>query len=133
MYYTIKASNNKGADQTARMRRLIYIFVVRIWQKKKGFLMTWLKYSLQEKRDTHTVLSHSPDLCPIKHRVTLPDATGSIGEWLSFGRVSSNDSDRYFTLFHGCRIYTSHVMRKAVFGACDQVRLKPACSASETS
>ena len=35
------------------------------------------------------------------------------------------------------RVYTvcqmSHVMRKPVFGVCDQVRLKPACLASETS
>ena len=30
-YYTIKAANNKGADQTAWMRRLICAFVVRIW------------------------------------------------------------------------------------------------------
>ena len=29
--------NNKGADQTVQMRRLICAFVVRIWQK--GFLM----------------------------------------------------------------------------------------------
>ena len=27
----------------------------------------------------------------------------------------------------------SHVMRKHVFRVCDQVRLKPACSATETS
>ena len=33
-YYTIQAANNKGADQTARMRRLICTFVVRIWQKQ---------------------------------------------------------------------------------------------------
>ena len=32
-YHTISAVNNKGADQTARMRRLICAFVVRIWQK----------------------------------------------------------------------------------------------------
>ena len=31
-YYTIKSANNKGAEQTARMRRLICAFVVRIWQ-----------------------------------------------------------------------------------------------------
>ena len=29
--------------------------------------------------------------------------------------------------------HMSHVMRKPVFGVCDQVRLKPACSATETS
>ena len=27
----------------------------------------------------------------------------------------------------------SHVTRKPVFGVCDQLRLKPACSADETS
>ena len=39
--YTIKAANNKGADQTAWVRRLICAFVVRIWHET-GFLMTWL-------------------------------------------------------------------------------------------
>ena len=41
-YYTIYVANNKGADQIARMRRLICTFVVRI-VPKTGFLMTWLK------------------------------------------------------------------------------------------
>ena len=36
-----KAANNKGADQTMQMRRLICAFVVRIWHKT-CFLMTWL-------------------------------------------------------------------------------------------
>ena len=31
---TIQAANNKGADQTARMRRLICAFVVHIWHKQ---------------------------------------------------------------------------------------------------
>ena len=31
------------------------------------------------------------------------------------------------------RFYMSHLTRKPVFGVCDQVRLKPACSATETS
>ena len=43
MCYTIEAANKKGADQTARMCRLIYTFVVHIWHKT-GFLMTWFKY-----------------------------------------------------------------------------------------
>ena len=34
MYYTIQAANNKDADQTARMRMLICVFVVRIWHKQ---------------------------------------------------------------------------------------------------
>ena len=36
-----KQRKNKGANQTAGMRRLICGFVVRIWHKT-GFLMTWL-------------------------------------------------------------------------------------------
>ena len=31
---TISAANNKGADQNARMRRLICAFAVRIWHKQ---------------------------------------------------------------------------------------------------
>ena len=31
---TISAANNKGVDQTAWVRRLICVFVVRIWQKQ---------------------------------------------------------------------------------------------------
>ena len=38
----MKAANNKGADQTARMRRLICIFCSHM--SKTGFLMTWLIY-----------------------------------------------------------------------------------------
>ena len=34
MYYIIQAANNKGADQTARMRRLICVFVVHIWHNR---------------------------------------------------------------------------------------------------
>ena len=34
MYYAIQAVNNKGADQTVRMRRLISAFVVHIWNKQ---------------------------------------------------------------------------------------------------
>ena len=33
-YYAIQAVNNKGADQTARMHGLIYVFAVHIWQKQ---------------------------------------------------------------------------------------------------
>ena len=54
---------------------------------------------------------------------------------------------RHFILWHLIWVYTvcqcvlqrtiaikmSHVMRKPVYGVCDQVRLKPACSVTETS
>ena len=43
-YFTFQIANDKGADQTARMRRLICAFVVR-YQEKSGFLVSmpiWL-------------------------------------------------------------------------------------------
>ena len=49
MYYTIQATNNKGADQTARMRRLICTFFVRIllkqtfsWRGSIKISFTWM-------------------------------------------------------------------------------------------
>ena len=42
-YCTIYEANNKGADQTAQMRRLICTFVVRIWHKTH-FRMSWPIY-----------------------------------------------------------------------------------------
>ena len=38
-------ASSKGSDQTARMRRLICAFAVRIWHKTH-FLMVWLNYIL---------------------------------------------------------------------------------------
>ena len=38
-YFTFQIANDKGADQTARMRRLICVFVVRN-QEKSGFLVS---------------------------------------------------------------------------------------------
>ena len=45
-YHSDLAANNKGTDQTARMRRLICAFVVCIWHKTH-FLMAWLIYKYQ--------------------------------------------------------------------------------------
>ena len=42
---TIQAANNKGTDQTARMRRLICTFVVRIWHKTGFLMMRLISYS----------------------------------------------------------------------------------------
>ena len=44
-YY--EAANNKGADQTARMRRLICTFVVRIGQKQ---VFSWCGSNLESDR-----------------------------------------------------------------------------------
>ena len=44
LYYL--GSENKGADQTARMRRLICAFVVRIWHQTR-FLMDRLNYNIR--------------------------------------------------------------------------------------
>ena len=44
-YYAISGATNKGADQTAQMRKLICTFVVRIWHKT-GCRMTRPKLSV---------------------------------------------------------------------------------------
>ena len=47
-HYTVEAANNKGADQTARMRRLSCVFVDRIWHKQvfswrgSNIMMVWV-------------------------------------------------------------------------------------------
>ena len=56
--------------------------------------------------------------------------------WIAKGplflHVDSNESDHTVQSFlYAC--YMSPVTRKPVFGVCDQVRLKPACSATEAS
>ena len=58
-YYTIQAANNKGADRTAWMRRLICAFVVRIWHKQ---VFSWrdsnvIQKSLQDQNQSPTILS----------------------------------------------------------------------------
>ena len=54
---------------------------------------------------------------------------------ISLGRLLTKWQE---THYHICRVWVitsnmSLLMRKPVFGVCDQVRLKPACSATETS
>ena len=55
-YYTIQAVNDKGADQTGRVRRLICAFVVRIWHKQgfswRGSTEWWKLPALRWKRHT---------------------------------------------------------------------------------
>ena len=48
-YGTFIQANNKGADQTARMRRLVCVCVV-CNSPKTGFLATRPKYKLKDKR-----------------------------------------------------------------------------------
>ena len=52
--------NNKGTDQTARMRRLIYTFAVRIWQNRFSLDMAQIqrafeKYLVTEHRQEYPV------------------------------------------------------------------------------
>ena len=59
-------SENKGADQTARMRRLICAFVVRIWYKTR-FLMarlSWLFIFRMVNIQRNLVIGESPVFAP---------------------------------------------------------------------
>ena len=59
----------------------------------------------------------------------------SVFAWLGYGRIHSvyiDDFDEWHPKI-AVIILNEHFTRKPVFGVCDQVRLKPACSATETS
>ena len=58
-HYTIWAvsNNNKGTDQIARMRRLIWAYVVPIWHMA-GFLMAWLILFQLNKKHKELVDCH---------------------------------------------------------------------------
>ena len=76
-YDTIYAVNNSGADQTARMRRLICAFIVRIWHKT-GFLMTWLICSHDV---AHMFCSHNKkNIVAERHLETLYILVGQVGK-----------------------------------------------------
>ena len=62
-----------------------------------------------------------------KHMDQYEDGTGDQRD-RNVGLVAG-DQDRELGMIH----YKSHVTRKPVFGVCDQLWLKPACSATETS
>ena len=59
-YCTISAAKNKGTDQTAWMRRLIYTFVVCIWHKtqKTKVLIKGADQSVRMHRLIHTFVVH---------------------------------------------------------------------------
>ena len=45
--------NNKEADQTARMRRLICVFVVRIWQNRFSHDVAHMEKGIQFNRESY--------------------------------------------------------------------------------
>ena len=59
---------------------------------------------------------------------------GQVGLILFSPNLSSHSGPlRYVIVAISLEIKVSHIIRKPVFGVCDQVRLKPACSITETS
>ena len=52
-----------------------------------------------------------------------------------FASKNENKTDKTLSCEHWIQdlVYLSHIMRKPIFGICNQVRLKLACSATETS
>ena len=64
---------------------------------------------------------------PKMSRLSLVSVVGQAGLSLAWSHFSE---DKFS---HGVAYNMSHVRRKPVFGVCDQLRLKLACSADETS
>ena len=132
-------ANNKGADQPAHPRSLISAFVVhcldstiphlpiaeisspylvsvaaqagfcltRSQTPKTGFLVTRLNY--QHNFGLYWIFTESFSIISITSMKLLHSITA---------RLHTS-------------VYMSHVARKPVFGVCDQLRLKLACSATE--
>ena len=89
-YYTIQAANNKGADQTARMRRLICTFVVRIWLKQ---VFSWCcSYG------TRGIF---------RQKVT---SLAILSGWacVFVKRITKRTTLMTFFLCHGCTLFSSH-------------------------
>ena len=74
VYYL--SNENKGADQTARMRRLICDFIVRIWHKIH-FLMAWLTFKVIHKPRSSTELL----MVQLSKRLTVNDALRKSTTW----------------------------------------------------
>ena len=74
----MQVANNSGADQTARMRRLIYTFIARIWLKQGFcFLTMWLINNIDISNVT--VINYLKYL----HRVIWMLITSSCEEYLN--------------------------------------------------
>ena len=106
MYHSVLAANNKGADQTARMHRLICAFVVRIWYKIH-FLMAWLIYIRRKyasfwfnvSRDI--IKSIKVQKQHVKHLLEFIGNMSALGAWhtLCILNVSTSINCRYCYIF----------------------------------
>ena len=103
-------ANKKGTDQPAHPRSLIIIFVVRCLDS------IILPLSIFENSSLYLA-----------------------SDWFESTLIANTVAhlrfccEHVFSMFCCVPFHMSHVTRKPVFGVCDQVRLKPACSADETS
>ena len=112
-YYTISVVNNKGADQTVRMRRLILTFVARIWLKQvfswRGSFVngiyTYCWYFL-----LFFYTNYSFNLSPLT--IFIPGKT--VSEFLSF--VFHVQSDRNQDLWQTSIVVNSRGIRVVIAG-----------------
>ena len=129
--------NNKGADQTVRMRRLICTFVVRIWHKTH-FRMTWPNYYdkwlMPCSRSDHIVLWAEKNGEKIQKNAARP-SYWSCNLWL----VSGYSLKKYFLNLVQydlpCKSWwrqMSHGMIKPTEWVCTQRRLRSAWASSQS-
>ena len=127
-------ADSEDSDQTGRMPRLIWVFTGRTvillvlsWGgsfHKKGYhskhKKKWVCFT-DEKLILHVVLH----FCGISKFNSLRKSP-KIPKWTTTECQYANHKMKE-------SIHLSHVTRNPVFGVCDQVRLKPVCSATEAS
>ena len=120
------------SDQTRWMPRLIWILTGRTCHFV-GYVMWWLMWLYCLSQGT----ANLTEMMCIQ-RMHLQACTSQKSDQSLLGSVTSHkqrlirwcDSPASLSL---CCMHMGHVMRKCVFGVSDQLSLKPACSAAETS
>ena len=137
-------ANSEGSGESAQMRRLAWAFAVGLCDKYP-FLMCWLILPFYRRIMEHVSMpgvricnlcSHGklesflPKFIAITPRYYMGYYVLQL--MLEIGEKKLCMSLQVSHLF-GTNPHISLVTRKLVFGICDQVRLKPACAASETS
>ena len=137
------------------MRRLICTFVVRIWHKQVFSWCGWIGFrkitdNLNKLKGKFAVGGQIlwqilgmrrkfNQLWPLTE-LSIEMFFVRVGEinlrWspcMGFNMANTFSKDWMNAFSTGKYVRMSHITRKPIFRVCDQVRLKPACSATETS
>ena len=134
-------ADREDSDQTGRMPRLIWVFAGRtchfvgfvmrqLKSQNFGHLNDWFDYP-DILKDLNIFWFHHRVLSRKECIYTDPDQNAPWGAVWPGSTVWSGSTlftQTYLSKFIG---HLSHITRNPVFGVCDQLRLKPACIATD--